>query len=104
MQEFSLERAMTAESQGQNSPTPDPEHARHVPVLFEEVKMLLPVSPGDWVIAATLGGGGHTRIFLEQGARVLGLDADPAAIRRVGESLGKYIASDALMVVQSPFE
>jgi 16S rRNA (cytosine1402-N4)-methyltransferase len=104
MQKFLLERAMTAESEGQNSPMPDPENARHIPVLFEEVKLLLPVSPGDWVIDATLGGGGHTRIFLEQGARVLGLDADPAAIRRVSESLGEYIASDALVVVQSPFE
>lgn len=83
---------------------PDPQGTRHLPVLFEEVRALLPVAPGDLVIDATLGGGGHARLFLEQGARVLGLDADPAAIRRVHESLAHEVEQGALTIVQSPFE
>lgn len=82
----------------------DPSESHHLPVLYQEVKGLLPVGVGDLVIDGTLGGGGHTRIFLEQGARVLGLDADPAAIRRVNRSLAGYLASGQLQIAQTHFE
>ena len=61
-------------------------HEGHLPVLANEViEMLAPV-PGSLHIDATLGGGGHTERILEAAnpdGRVLGLDADPAAITRV---------------------
>ena len=63
----------------------------HLPVLVDEViEMLAPV-PGSLHIDATLGGGGHTERILEAAnpdGRLLGLDADPAAIARVQARLG----------------
>lgn len=82
----------------------DPAESKHLPVLYQEVASLLPVTARSIVIDGTLGGGGHARIFLEQGARVLGLDADPAAIRRVTASLQAYVESGQLTIVQTHFE
>jgi 16S rRNA (cytosine1402-N4)-methyltransferase len=62
----------------------------HLPVLVDEViEMLAPVS-GSLHIDATLGAGGHTERILEAASpegRVLGVDADPAAINRVEDRL-----------------
>jgi 16S rRNA (cytosine1402-N4)-methyltransferase len=58
----------------------------HLPVLVEEVTQMLAPAPGSLQIDATLGGGGHTERILEAAnpdGRLLGLDADPAAIARV---------------------
>ena len=58
----------------------------HLPVLVEEVIEMLAPSAGSLHIDATLGGGGHTERILEAAnpdGRLLGLDADPAAIARV---------------------
>jgi 16S rRNA (cytosine1402-N4)-methyltransferase len=58
----------------------------HLPVLVEEVLEMLAPAPGSLHIDATLGGGGHTERILEAAnpdGRLLGLDADPAAIARV---------------------
>ncbi len=61
----------------------------HVPVLLERsVEALRPRADGLYV-DGTFGGGGHTRALLAASAptgRVIGLDADPAAIAR-GEAL-----------------
>ena len=37
--------------------------ADHVPVLAEEVRELLDVQPGETVVDATFGAGGHSRIL-----------------------------------------
>ena len=58
----------------------------HIPVLAEEVMSMLVPAPGSLQIDATLGGGGHTERILEAtdpDGRLLGLDADGAAIARV---------------------
>ena len=58
----------------------------HLPVLAEEVMSMLAPVPGSLHIDATLGGGGHTERILEAtdpDGRLLGLDADEAAIARV---------------------
>jgi len=61
-------------------------HEGHLPVLVEEVMSMLAPAPGSLQIDATLGGGGHTERILEAtdpDGRLLGLDADGAAIARV---------------------
>lgn len=86
---------------------PDPEQSSHIPVLIEEVVAGLQPGPGFAIIDGTLGGGGHTERFLIASApdgRVLGLDADPAAIRRIGERLKDPIANGRLTVEQAFFE
>ena len=58
----------------------------HLPVLAEEVLEMLQPRPGSLQIDATVGGGGHTERILEAtnpDGRLLGLDADAAAIARV---------------------
>jgi 16S rRNA (cytosine1402-N4)-methyltransferase len=64
--------------------------ATHLPVLAEEVMSMLAPTPGSLQIDATLGGGGHTERILEAtnpDGRLLGLDADGAAVARVREHL-----------------
>jgi len=58
----------------------------HLPVMVEEVATMLAAVPGSLQIDATLGGGGHAERILEASdpdGRLLGLDADGAAIARV---------------------
>ena len=65
--------------------------------------MLAP-RPGSLHVDATVGGGGHTERILEAASpdgRVLGLDADPAAIARVGERLARF--GDRLVLRQANF-
>jgi len=77
----------------------------HLPVLVEEVLAMLAPAHGSLHIDATLGGGGHAERILEAAnpdGRLLGLDADPAAIRRVGERLAiRY--GDRLVLRQANF-
>ncbi len=85
---------------------PDPADANHVPVLFTEVMEGLAVRPGARMIDGTLGGGGHTAGMLAATApdgQVLGLDADPAAIRRISETQQAMVASGRLTLVQANF-
>ena len=58
----------------------------HVPVLADEVVVMLAPAAGSQHVDATLGGGGHAERILEASepdGRLLGLDADGAAIARV---------------------
>jgi 16S rRNA (cytosine1402-N4)-methyltransferase len=62
----------------------------HLPVLAEEVVTMLAPAPGSLQIDATLGGGGHSERILEATSpdgRLLGLDADGAAIAKVERRL-----------------
>lgn len=77
----------------------------HIPVLAEEVMLMLAVAPGSLHIDATLGGGGHTERILEAtdpDGRLLGLDADGAAIARVAARLGPRFG-DRLVLRQANF-
>ncbi|MDZ4197742.1 MAG: 16S rRNA (cytosine(1402)-N(4))-methyltransferase RsmH [Kiritimatiellia bacterium] len=76
----------------------------HVPVLLEEAIEGLAPEPGGKLIDATLGGGGHAEAILERigpDGRLLGLDADPEAIRRCRERLARF--GDRLQAVQARF-
>ncbi|HSH22114.1 MAG TPA: 16S rRNA (cytosine(1402)-N(4))-methyltransferase RsmH, partial [Candidatus Caenarcaniphilales bacterium] len=77
----------------------------HVPVMVEEVIVALSPNPGSFQIDATVGGGGHARPILEASSpdgRLLGLDADQAAIARTGQRLAGY--GDRVVLRQSNFE
>ncbi len=67
--------------------------AEHIPVLLAEVMEYLAPAPGDVLLDATVGHGGHARAFLEATApdgRVVGLDADPAAVEQAGTNLADW--------------
>lgn len=62
----------------------------HVPVMVDEVVTMLAPAPGSLQIDATLGGGGHAERILaatDPDGRLLGLDADGAAIARARDRL-----------------
>src|SRR3972149_5846787 len=76
----------------------------HVPVLAEEVLSMLAPAPGSLQIDATVGGGGHTERILEASSpdgRLLGLDADGAAIARTRERLERF--GDRVVLRQANF-
>lgn len=58
----------------------------HTPVLAAEVVAALAPAPGRVIVDGTLGGAGHTRLLLEAGASVIGIDQDPYALNRVREA------------------
>jgi 16S rRNA (cytosine1402-N4)-methyltransferase len=73
--------------------------AGHVPVLLAETLDGLALVPGARAIDCTLGGAGHAAAILAATApdgRLLGLDADPAAIARGHERLAQYGARVSL--------
>jgi 16S rRNA (cytosine1402-N4)-methyltransferase len=58
-----------------------PNAADHVPVLADEVRELLAVRPGESVVDATFGAGGHSRLLLEDLAgsgKLTAIDRDPS--------------------------
>jgi 16S rRNA (cytosine1402-N4)-methyltransferase len=76
----------------------------HLPVLAEEVIQMLQPASGSLQIDATVGGGGHTERILEAtdpDGRLLGLDADGAAIARVARRLERF--GDRLVLRQANF-
>jgi len=77
----------------------------HLPVMIEEVAAMLAAMPGSLQIDATLGGGGHAERILEASdpdGRLLGLDADGAAIARVRARLAPRFG-DRLRLRQANF-
>src|ERR671923_1040511 len=77
----------------------------HLPVLAEEVMSTLAPAPGSLQIDATVGGGGHTERILgatDPDGRLLGLDADGAAIARVDARLRPRFG-DRLVLRQANF-
>ncbi len=85
----------------------DPPGSHHVPVLLDETLTGLALRPNSRVIDGTLGGGGHAAAILAQlgpAGKMLGLDADPAAVQRVQQRLAEAVANGRLRVAQANFE
>src|ERR687888_26714 len=57
-----------------------PNETDHIPVLAEEVRELLAIRPGETVVDATFGAGGHAAILaadLRGDGRFIAIDRDP---------------------------
>ena len=73
-----------------NSPTTGPEAPRHVSVLPAEVLEYLAPQPGQVIVDATVGVGGHARLLAERlgpTGRLIGLDQDAAMLKLAGPRL-----------------
>ena len=69
------------------------EEQAHLPALVDEVTFLLRPHRGGWLVDGTIGMGGHAERLLEAGgpgARLLGIDRDPEALRRAGQRLARF--------------
>ncbi|HSD19571.1 MAG TPA: 16S rRNA (cytosine(1402)-N(4))-methyltransferase RsmH [Anaeromyxobacter sp.] len=73
----------------------------HASVLAREVVELLRPAPGKLLVDGTLGGGGHSELFLERGARVIGLDRDPRAVAAATARLARW--GEAFRAVRADF-
>ncbi len=72
----------------------------HTAVLPEETIEALAVQPGGRYIDCTLGGGGHAAAILEHsspGGQLLGIDADPEAMKAAKSRLEAYSGSTVLV-------
>ena len=76
----------------------------HLPVMVEEAIAALSPMPGSLQIDATVGGGGHAERILEASTpdgRLVGLDADRAAIARTQARLARF--GDRVVLRQADF-
>ncbi len=76
----------------------------HTSVLVGEAVRALAVQPGGRYIDCTLGGGGHAAAILENsspGGQLLGIDADPEALRMARVRLEPY--SDSVLIINENF-
>lgn len=62
----------------------------HVTVLLRESVDMLAPAEGKIIVDATLGGGGHSELLLEQGATVFGIDQDPEARKAASVRLARF--------------
>ena len=70
--------------------TPASAGGYHLPVFPAAVAEWMGAGPDSFIIDGTLGGGGHSEIFLSRGARVLGIDRDPEALAHARERLACF--------------
>ena len=64
----------------------------HKPVLLKEVLTALSIQTGGRYVDCTLGGGGRAMAILQNsapGGQLLGIDADPEAIRAAAANLSR---------------
>ncbi len=65
---------------------------QHRPVMAREIIDRLDPRPGDWIVDATVGLGGHSALILARispGGRLIGIDRDPEAIQLAKVQLRK---------------
>jgi 16S rRNA (cytosine1402-N4)-methyltransferase len=81
----------------------------HIPVLADEVRQLLAVRPGETIVDATFGSGGHARLLaqdLRGDGRLIGIDRDPGArdyfesVRRQTGIQGRFLRGDFAVVLE----
>src|SRR5579883_1347828 len=77
-----------------------PAETDHVPVLADEVRRLLAVRPGDTVVDATFGAGGHAALLaadLRGDGKLIAIDRDPE-VRPYFERFRRATAAQARLL------
>jgi 16S rRNA (cytosine1402-N4)-methyltransferase len=86
-----------------------PNATDHVPVLAEEVRGALAVQPGETVIDATFGSGGHAELLaadLRGDGKLIAIDRDPSArpyfdrFKRRAAVQGRFLRGDFSVVLE----
>jgi 16S rRNA (cytosine1402-N4)-methyltransferase len=85
-----------------------PSATDHVPVLADEVRQLLAIEPGETVVDATFGAGGHAALLaadLRGEGRLIAIDRDPSArayfdrFRKQTGVQGRFLRGDFSVVL-----
>ncbi len=66
---------------------------QHIPVLYREIMEIMDPQPGETFVDCTLGGGGHSRGFLERTSpdgRLIGIDQDQEALEAARSNLAPF--------------
>lgn len=74
----------------------------HQPIMGEEILGAMQPIAGKQVLDCTVGGGGHSEIFLKHGAHVIGCDQDGDALAHASKRLASY--GDQFLPVRGNFE
>jgi 16S rRNA (cytosine1402-N4)-methyltransferase len=86
-----------------------PSATDHVPVLADEVRQLLAIEPGETVVDATFGAGGHAALLaadLRGEGRLIAIDRDPGArayfdrFRKQTGVQGRFLRGDFSVVLE----
>src|SRR5213596_552066 len=86
-----------------------PNATDHVPVLAEEVREALALRPGDTLVDATFGSGGHARLLatdLRGKGKLIAIDRDPSArayferFRRRTAIQGRFLRGEFSLVLE----
>jgi len=86
-----------------------PNATDHVPVLAEEVREALAVEPGDTVVDATFGSGGHAELLaadLRGDGKLIAIDRDPSVrpyfdrFKRRAAVQGRFLRGDFSLVLE----
>ena len=80
--------------------------AYHAPVLMREMIQLLGLTPGDAVLDATLGGGGHSAALLKEispNGVLIGLDRDAEALRAAEKRFEAEVPLSRFFLLQTAF-
>jgi 16S rRNA (cytosine1402-N4)-methyltransferase len=86
-----------------------PDATDHVPVLADEVRQLLAIRPGETVVDATFGAGGHAALLaadLHGEGRLIAIDRDPTArtyferFRKRTGIQGRFLRGDFAVVLE----
>jgi 16S rRNA (cytosine1402-N4)-methyltransferase len=86
-----------------------PSATDHVPVLADEVRQLLAIEPGETVVDATFGAGGHAALLaadLRGEGRLIAIDRDPTArtyfdrFRKQTGVKGRFLRGDFAVVLE----
>ncbi len=78
----------------------------HVPVMPAEVLAYLDPKPGESVLDATLGGGGHSALISEKlcpGGTLVALDRDPEAVAQGTKRLAPLEDQVQIILISTPF-
>lgn len=74
---------------------------KHISVLPKEVVEIFgQLDKGEVIVDGTLGKGGHSKLLLEKGFKVIGIDRDKEAIKEASKNLNKF---NRVTIVQDNF-